>query len=176
MERHRGLPEEESGLASDSLAFFSHHGGAVTFTLRLIGGVGFSPPKRAEFASHRLSIPTPRLISALFVHEEGARQECRAGRLKPAARRVANKLRPRNGLILVPLCFETRFSDFAAPCLRDCGPKGMGTLWAQARLPASPGEAPANLIVSDPLLHANNLVLSPNNSGGRLSATIRNSE
>jgi hypothetical protein len=32
------------------------------------------------------------------------------------------------------------------------------------------------LIVSDPLLHSNNWVLSPNNSGVRLSAAIRNSE
>jgi len=38
------------------------------------------------------------------------------------------------------------------------------------------GEAVA-LIVSDPLLHANNWVLSPNNNSGvRLSAVIRNSE
>jgi hypothetical protein len=32
------------------------------------------------------------------------------------------------------------------------------------------------LIVSDPLMHANKWVLSPNNSGVHLSAAIRNSE
>jgi hypothetical protein len=44
------------------------------------------------------------------------------------------------------------------------------------RVSAVNHEEHASLILSDPLLHANNWVLLPNNSGERLSAAIRNPE
>jgi hypothetical protein len=54
-------------------------------------------------ADPRSCLPAPRRLPALFAHEEEARQEGRAGRLKLAPRRIADKLRPRIGLILAPM-------------------------------------------------------------------------
>jgi len=63
---------------------------------------GQSQAARRDVAQTLVSA-APRLISALFVHEQEARQECRAGRLKPAPRRVGDQFRPCNGLILTPM-------------------------------------------------------------------------
>src|SRR5208282_5205141 len=68
---------------------------------------GQSQAARRDVAQTLVSA-APRLISALFVHEQEARLECLAGRLKPAPRRVGDQFRPCNGLILTPMPWSAR--------------------------------------------------------------------
>src|SRR5580658_4034076 len=54
---------------------------------RLLKSFRSSQSHRRRDVAQTLMSAAPRLISALLVYEEEARQECRAGRLKPAPRR-----------------------------------------------------------------------------------------
>jgi len=55
---------------------------------------GQSQAARRDVAQTLLSAAPRRLISALFVQEQEARQECRAGRLKPAEACATSSSRP----------------------------------------------------------------------------------